>query len=210
MIGLGRAKQASLLLILCVSILLAFTTDVAEAKKYVTYHSGNHNGIWANISTPSSAGTGQSHHVSNYCCAWMQAGWRYHSGYSIPKRYWEYKDSSGGYDVLNIGSHNWNATVKYEISYNGGTTWCAWVAGVKVKCKSNIRGSNQGVITETEMHNESASTNTTFSYVRWKDTASGVWRYPNISSVAQQWPYRATITSGDSYYVDRGGPRASK
>lgn len=56
------------------------------------------------------------------------------------------------------------------------------------------------------MHDESALTNTTFSYVRWKDTSSGIWKYPNISSVEQQWPYKATITSGDSYYVYRYSP----
>ncbi len=187
-------------------LLLAFTTNSARASQYVMYQPGPKAGIWASISTPASgfAGPGQSNHVSVTCCTWMQTGWRYYSSYSTPRRYWEYRDIYGNYQLTEVGDQNWLSTSHYAVDHQSGTTWCAWVNWTVVQCKGSIVGPNQrNVVAETEMHNTSSQANTTFSYVRWKDYYSGVWKYPNINGVNTSWPYLANITSGDSFYVYR-------
>ncbi len=202
--------------IFLVLILLVFTSD-AYASWYAWYQQSSYYGVWAIIWAPASApftpiGAGQSHSVSIPGPYWVQAGWRYYDGDSIPQKYYEYcaencENDSSQYDLVGLGSHNWNSAVKYEVSYDGSLgdkTWCAWVGGVRQYCKDNIRIAPSTILIQSEVHvNPQSQINTEFSSIRIKNS-TGIWVYPTLNgNLFNNFPYKAEEITSEHFRTYR-------
>ncbi len=147
-----------LALVIAIVFALFVVTINASALWYSGVFYPNVNGIWAHITTPSTAQpiydlpiglqSGESNWVSLPQPNWMQTGWNYYydpSGtlkgpnqfietcingcYGPPARYYQ-----------EFSSQNWGTEVSYLIDYTPGSgdQWCAYIDGIQKKCQAIV------------------------------------------------------------------------
>jgi hypothetical protein len=148
------------------------------------------NGITAEISTPldplelSSSGISNwvsTRHSDGLGADWLQAGWRYFIGYSIPKQYWEVCYDCIGEDGWwfledRFATQNWGTVVDYWVLYDN-SQWCAITAGLQRTCFSDLHPAPAEVQVMAEVHYDPMNPlNTTFNNVRFKDPADNVFK----------------------------------
>lgn len=201
------------IVVLCVVV----TASVALANWYAGYEDYNLYGAWATIWTPSSSPytdppdviSGQANWVSTAGPYWVQTGWLYDHGDTIPTRYWEYcaqncDTNPAQYRLQKLSSQNWNSGIKYSVEYDGAQssqTWCAWIAGIREMCKNDVRTAPSTMQIQTEVqHSSNNHIDTTFTGIRIHPTASGAWTYPNLDSyLTADSPYAAAKVTSEQF-----------
>lgn len=200
-----------------VFIFLMIYATGAHASWYSDYEGGDFYGLWATIWTPSSAPytpeyAGQSNSVTTTMPYWMQTGWRYYAGDTLPDKYWEYcaincENDDSQFDRQPAGKQSWNTGIKYEVSFDGSLgpkTWCAWIGGIKIKCKDNVKSPPSYMIAQSEVHFDSrVQVNTLFQSVYTKN-ASGYWVGANLDNhLFADFPYAIVKLSSVNFRTYR-------
>ncbi len=148
-----------------------FTSTPITTPTLPTFYTGNARyaayGVKAVISAPAQApylvditiNGGQYSGESNWVSIpkypanpyWVQAGWRYYYGWSLPKRYIEHYDSISGHQIVSHGTQAWGTAVEYKVEWQGGNTWCAFVPGVAYECY-DVKAAPEMVLARSEVH----------------------------------------------------------
>ncbi len=108
---------------------------------------------------------------------------------SAPKRYLEFKDINGNYDIFHFGEHSWGAVVEYAVTWQSGRTWCGWIDGINRGCYEAINAPSY-VFAHSEVHvSPQNELNTHFVAVYYR-TSTGTWVLFNQELWVADWPYR--------------------
>lgn len=194
-------RGAILVLLLALVLALAFTT-AASATWYAGNTRSTGYGVRANIACPSTApyvgAWGQSSFVSTPGPTyWVQAGWRYYSGISSAKSYYEY-NLPIGYSLVETGTQTWGAVRTYEVSHSGSGVWAVKIGGSTVGSWGTLSAPVYPVKAMTETHGSSSvQMNTAFSSVKYRGTTT--WFNFDQSSWVTDSPYYLSITSNYQY-----------
>ncbi len=187
-------------------LLLALVLALAVAPHAValSYYDGNARtssyGARADISTPTSApyvGTsGKANWVSGPGPSyWVQTGWRYYSGYTYAKSYYEYNLASG-YHLQEVSNQSWGVARTYEVSYAGGNMWTVKIAGV-TQGSWGYLGAPATVKAMSESHYPTVVLNTLFNNVKYRTATT--WYYFNQANWDQDSPYWVSATYNYRY-----------
>ena len=127
-------------------------------------------GVKANIYCPASApyvgASGQSNWVSTPGPTyWVQAGWRYYSGYSYAKSYYEYSLPIG-YNLVETSVQRWGAVRTYEVSHSGSGVWAVKINNSTVGSFGTLTAPVYPVKAMSESHYSTVQLNTQFSTVQ--------------------------------------------
>lgn len=149
------------------------------------------NGVTAQIAAPSYPLDLSSSGISNWVSTrysdelgvdWLQAGWNYYTGYSIPKQYWEVCFDCIGDDGVRIledkfATQNWGHMVDYWVYYDEVLGWCVYTAGVQRVCYSLLHPAPAEVQVMSEVHYDPMNPlDTIFYNVRFRDPADNIWK----------------------------------
>lgn len=181
--------------------------------------SSNLYGIWAQISTPTTAPyapetpyeSGQSNWVSTNGPYWIQTGWLWYPNfpqYDTPTQYVEWclpgcENNPALYYISYGNNQNWGTMIKYEVSHDstqGATAWCAWIDGTRKFCQ-NVVAAPYTLQAQSEIHESiRVGLDTDFSSVRQQNSNGGTWIYPNLSGdLSGDFPYTSQQLSSDHY-----------
>lgn len=198
-----------ILLISSVAMILLFSFvpyALAAPPWYAGTIRANAYGIWALIRTPSVAphlvttdGSGQYNWVSTYGPNWIQAGWAYFHGYTIPKQYVEWCtgtcDQPGDYFVDDtFATQPWGTTVDYLIEWIVEThdLWCVYTNGIQRYCQ-NVRTVPTDVLAMSEIQGSPFNQlDTVFDPVYYKD-AGGSWEVLAQNNFTADFPYGVEV-----------------
>jgi hypothetical protein len=168
-------KGTTIVLLLALVIVLVFAATASAS-----YVAGNTRstgyGVRATIACPSSApyvgGSGQASWVSTPGPSyWIQTGWRYWSGYSNAKSYYEYSLPIG-YSLVETGTHSWGGSRTYEVSHSGSGVWAVKINGATVGSWGTLSAPVSPVRAMTETHYPTVQMNTQFSSVKYRGTTT--------------------------------------
>jgi hypothetical protein len=185
--------------VLLLALLIALT--VATSASAVSIYAGNTRspgyGVKADISTPASApyvgSSGESNWVSTPGPSyWIQAGWRYYSGFSNAVSYYEYSLPIG-YHLEDMSSQAWNFTRNYEVSHVGSSIWTVKVNGASKGSWGYLSAPVYPVKACSESHYSTVQLNTQFNNVQYRGTST--WFYFDYAGWTVQSPYWLSITS---------------
>jgi hypothetical protein len=187
-------------LLLALVMVLAFSS-VASA----TWVAGNTRstgyGVRANIACPASApyvgGSGEASWVGTPGPSyWLQTGWRYYSGYSYAKSYYEY-NLPIGYSLTETSTQSWGATRTYEVSHSGSGVWAVKIGGSTVGSWGTLAAPVSPVKAVTETHASTVQMRTPFSAVKYRGTTT--WYNFDQAGWITNSPYYLSITSNYQY-----------
>jgi hypothetical protein len=193
-------KGVFIILLLALVIVLAF-----NAVAFATSFAGNSRsagyGVKANIYCPASApyvgSSGQSNWVSTPPTGyWVQAGWRYYSGYSYAKSYYEYCLPIG-YNLVETSVQSWGAVRTYEVSHSGSGVWAIKINNSSVGSFGTLAAPVYPVKAMSESHNPTVQLNTQFGSVKYRGTST--WYNFDESGWWTDSPYYLSITSTYQY-----------
>lgn len=192
-------------LLLVLSLALVIVLLVATGASAVSWYAGNYRttayGARADISTPSSAPFVGSSGEANYVSTpgptyWLQTGWRYYSGYTTAKPYYEVSVPNL-YELVEYSSQSWGTTINYQLNYAGSGYWTVSIGGVSQGSYGPLSGPVSRVYGESETHYSTVQMNTQFNNVQYRGASS--WYYFDQSNWFTNSPYYLTITSTYKY-----------
>ncbi len=193
-------KGTVIVLLLALVIVFAFTS-VASASWYAGNTRSAGYGVRANIYCPSSApyvgGSGQSNWVSTPGPTyWVQTGWRYYSGYSYARSYYEYSLPIG-YSLVETSNQSWNSVRTYEVSHSGSGNWAVKIGGSTVGTWGTLSAPVYPVKAMSESHWSTVQLNTQFASVKYRGTTT--WYNFDQANWVTDSPYYLTITANYQY-----------
>jgi hypothetical protein len=193
-------KGIIIVLVLAVVMVFAFTAIASAGMLAGNTRSAGY-GVKANIYCPASApyvgSSGESNWVSTPGPGyWVQAGWRYYSGYSYAKSYYEYSLPIG-YSLVETSTQNWGAVRAYEVSHSGSSVWAIKISGSSVGSFGTLSAPVYPVKAMSESHASTVQLNTQFGSVQYRGTST--WYAFNESGFWTDSPYYLNITSYSQY-----------
>ena len=193
-------RRASIVLLLALVMVVAFTA-VAFASSYAGNNQSSGYGVKANIYCPSSApyvgSSGESNWVSTPGGGyWVQAGWRYYSGYSYAKSYYEYSLPIG-YNLVETNVQNWGAVRTYEVSHTGSGIWAIKMNNSTVGSFGTLAAPVYPVKAMSESHYPTVQFNTQFGTVQYRNATT--WYNFSEAGWRTDSPYYLSITSYYQY-----------
>lgn len=152
-------------------------------------------GVKANISAPAQKpyfevtdASGESSYVTTTTGNWIQTGWRYYEGWLFPWSYVEGYNPIDSHFIDETSIHNWGQTREYQVVWQSGTMWCAWIDGVNELCYSAIPAP-ANVNAHSEVHaSQQNGLDTYFSDVYYMDS-NFQWLLFNCSCWREDTPY---------------------
>jgi len=192
------APRIVLVGVVLLASVLASTHEVLAQNWYAGNGRDNTYGIRANIQAPAGgiylAQDGESNWVSTAYGDWIQAGWRYYVGYSVPRPYVEVV-IGGSYDLDEYGTQSWGTAIEYRVEYDGSSTWNAYIDGTH-RGGFGPHSVPRTVFALSEVHNNSANElNTQFSYVKYRNSS-----YNWVFFDQNKWIYDAPYSVTQSLY----------
>jgi hypothetical protein len=193
-------KGIVIVLVLALVMVFAFAA-VASAGSLAGNTRSVGYGVKASIYCPASApyvgGSGQSNWVSTPGPAyWVQSGWRYYSGYSYAKSYYEYSLPIG-YNLVETSVQSWGAVRTYEVSHSGSGVWAIKINNSTVGSFGTLAAPVYPVKAMSESHYPTVQLNTQFGSVKYRGTST--WYNFDESGWWTDSPYYLSITSTYQY-----------
>jgi hypothetical protein len=195
-----RKRTIAVLLMALIMVL-----GMATAASATSWFAGNTRstgyGVRANIACPASApylaGSAEASWVGTPGPTyWLQTGWRYLSGYSAAKSYYEYSLPIG-YSLVETSTQSWGAVRTYEVSHSGSGIWAVKIGGSTIGSWGTLSAPVSPVKAVTETHSSSAQMNTAFSAVKYRGTTT--WYNFDQSGWVSNSPYYLSVTSTYQY-----------
>lgn len=213
-----KTKLASISLLLIISHI--FTTNVSA-----NYYAGNQlddaYGVASHISAPSGLilvevdQSGEANWVSTYDhddsgTDWLQTGWKYFYGYSVPKQYVEWCidciGQQGTYQIHDtFSNHIWGTTIDYKVQRVDSTQWCAYTGGYLRYCVNNLHDNPVMVMVKSEIFETSFNpVDTYYDQSRYLDPIDNTWKLLDSGITWHiDFPYNLEVFSSYNFHTYR-------
>lgn len=190
-------------------VLIIMIAMICVQTVHANWYAGNRRitsayGFRANIATsvsvPYIANGLVASWVSTPAGNFIQSGWVFYKGSSIPQSYVE-TQVNGAYNITYKGTHSWNSSKNYSVdNLLGSTNWCASINYVSQGPCVNLGFSSTLTLQAlSEIQGSSANVlDAKFNTVQYRNS-SGVWNLNNESWWLENSPYKVNKTSASLY-----------
>lgn len=189
-----RLVKVSVLIVLPVLILTLAFAQVTYANWYAGNKQLSAYGVKANIRTPSAnpylIAYGESSWVAAVGNGWVQTGWLYYIGDSLPKPYTEALTNGQYWGITYYGTQAWGTYVNYQVNnyapscwrasfpaIGDGDAWCGLAAPAEMQVLLEVQGSSSN----------QASTDV---YGVRRKKSDGTWAKFNQANWVEDAPYK--------------------